>query len=138
MKHKCVVLADSHINLLEGLRGLLDTEFESVVMVADLQSLFEVTDKLQPDIAIIDLSLSVSDDNNIVHQMKRRFPKFPFIILSVHDEADVVNEVMTAGAAGFVLKRTAALDLLPAVDTVLQSHNYISPSAKDITIFSQI
>jgi two-component system secretion response regulator SsrB len=126
MEHQCVLLADSHVNILEGVRGLLETEFETVVMVSEQHSLFETIERLKPDLAVVDLSLPVSSGNNIVRQIKQQFPDLPVIILSVHDEQTVVNEVMTAGAAGFVLKRSVASDLLPAVDTVFNGHTYTS------------
>ena len=56
MNSNCVILADSHQDMLEGIRGLLKTTFESVVMVADEKSLFEVVEKLNPDITVVDLS----------------------------------------------------------------------------------
>lgn len=128
MKYNRVILADSHQNMLEGIRGLLETLFEAVVMVADKNSLFEAAEKLKPDLAVVDLSLSGNGGINIVSQMKRRFPDLKLIILSVHDEPTVVNEVMAAGAAGFVLKRSAANDLILAVEEVLQGGTYVSPS----------
>jgi DNA-binding NarL/FixJ family response regulator len=128
MKYNRVILADSHQNMLEGIRGLLETLFEAVVMVADKNSLFEAAEKLKPDLAVVDLSLSGNGGINIVSQIKRRFPDLKLIILSVHDEPTVVNEVMAAGAAGFVLKRSAANDLILAVEEVLQGGTYVSPS----------
>jgi DNA-binding NarL/FixJ family response regulator len=128
MKYNRVILADNHQNMLEGLRGLLETLFEAVVMVADKNSLFEAAEKLKPDLAVVDLSLSGNGGINIVSQIKRRFPDLKLIILSVHDEPTVVNEVMASGAAGFVLKRSAANDLTLAVEEVLQGGTYVSPS----------
>ncbi len=49
------------------------------------------------------------------------------IILSVHDEKSVLDDVMAAGVEGFVLKRRAVIDLIPAIREVLQGHKYISP-----------
>lgn len=128
MKKGCVILADSHQNLLEGIRGLLESMFEAVVMVTDKRSLFEVADKLKPRLAIVDLSLPVCGELNVAREFKSRYPELKFIILSVHDEPEAVNEVMSAGASGFVLKRSIATDLLPAVRKVLQRCTYVSSS----------
>ena len=128
MNSNCVILADSHQDMLEGIRGLLQTSFESVVMVADERSLFETIEKLQPDIVVVDLSLPVSDEVNVASKIKSLYPDLKFIILSVHDEETTVNEIMSAGAAGFVLKRCIATDLLSAVQEISQGNNYISPS----------
>jgi len=116
--------------MLEGIRGLLQTLFESVVMVADEKSLFDTVEKLQPDIAVVDLSLPVSDEVNVARKIKSLYPDLKLIILSVHDETTTVNEIMSAGAAGFVLKRCIATDLLSAVQKISQGNSYISPSLK--------
>ena len=128
MNSNCVILADSHQDMLEGIRGLLQTSFESVVMVADEKSLFETVKKLQPDIVVVDLSLPVSDEVNVARKIRSLYPDLKFIILSVHDGATAVNEVMSAGAAGFVLKRCIATDLLSAVQEISKGNSYISPS----------
>jgi len=127
----CVILADSHQNLLEGIRGLLEAIFETVVMVADKKSLFEAADKLKPKLAIMDLSLPVSGEVNVARDFKTRNPQLKFIILSVHDESEAVSEVMSAGASGFVLKRSIVTDLFPAVREVLRGGTYISPSLEE-------
>jgi len=130
MNSNCVIIADSHQDMLEGIRGLLQTLFESVVMVADEKSLFDTVEKLQPDIAVVDLSLPVSDEVNVARKIKSLYPDLKLIILSVHDETTTVNEIMSAGAAGFVLKRCIATDLLSAVQKISQGNSYISPSLK--------
>ncbi len=131
MKSGRVLLADSHSTMLEGIRGLLETMFEAVVMVADEESLFEATDKLKPDLVVADLSLPVSEGGNVARRLKKRYPELKIIILSVHDEPTAVKEALAAGALGFVLKRSAATDLVPAVQKVRQGQTYISPGAAE-------
>ncbi len=128
MNTNCVILADSHQDMLEGIRGLLQTTFESVLMVADEKSLFEIIDKLNPDITVVDLSLPISGEVNIARKIKNHHPNLKFIVLSIHDETTAINEIMSAGADGFVFKRSAVTDLMPAVDEVLKGHTYVSSS----------
>ncbi len=130
MEKGCVILADSHQNLLEGIRGLLETMFETVVMVADKKSLLEAADKLKPKLVIIDLSLPASGQANIAHDFKTHYHQLKCIILSIYDEPEVVSKVMSAGASGFVLKRSIVTDLFPAIQEVLKGGTYISPSLK--------
>jgi len=127
MKQGQVLLADRHQNVLAGIRSLLETIFETVVMVADEASLLEAAERLEPDLAIIDISLPVSTEENVARRFRSRHPDLKFIVLSVHDEPTVVNEALAAGASGFVLKRAAATDLIPAVREVLQGGIYTSP-----------
>ena len=130
-KGRCVVLADRHPNILEGIRNILETMFETVIMAADRQSLFEAIEKINPDLAIVDLSLPPTTEENIAREMKDYFPELDFIILSVHDEPTVVQEVMSAGASGFVLKPSAAVDLLDAILNERGGRTFVSTSAKE-------
>ncbi len=130
MKERCVILADSHQNMLEGVRSLLETMFETVVMVADEESLFEALNKIKPELTVVDLSLLASGEDHIVGQLKASHPGLKLIILSIHDEPAVARKVMSAGALGFVLKRCAATDLLEAVESVNRGETFVSPAVK--------
>lgn len=127
-KGQCVILADSHLNVLEGLCGLLETMFEAVVMVADKQSLFEVVNKVQPELAVVDLSLRPSGEVDVAREVRDRYPGLKFIILSVHDDPSVAQSVIETGASGFVLKRCLSTDLFEAVKRVREGRVFVSPS----------
>jgi len=114
----CVLLADRHHGLTEGVRGLLETAFGSVLMVADEASLLEGADRLRPDLAVVDLSLARDSSLGWLRTLRQRCPDLKVIVLSVHDEEAVRRAAMEAGADGFVLKRAIATDLLSAVERV--------------------
>ncbi len=114
----CVLLADRHHGLTEGVRGLLETAFGSVVMVADEASLLEGAARLQPDVAIVDMSLAQSNGLGWLRVLRQRCPDLKVIVLSVHDEDCIRNAALEAGADAFVLKRAIATDLLPVVDAL--------------------
>ena len=114
----CVLLADRHHGLTEGVRGLLETAFETVVMVADEKSLIEGVGRLRPDVAIVDLSLARDSGLEWLRTIRRRCPGLKVIVLSVHDEQNVRRTALEAGADAFVLKRAIATDLLPAIEVV--------------------
>ena len=114
----CVLLADRHHGLSEGVRGLLETAFGTVVMVADKTSLLDVAFRLRPDVAVVDLSLARDGDLDWLKAVRQRCPGLKVIALSVHDEEAVRRAAMAAGADAFVLKRAIATDLLPAVARV--------------------
>jgi DNA-binding NarL/FixJ family response regulator len=128
MKKRSVILADRHQNLLEGVRGLLETMFEYVVMVADEKSLLETIERIRPDLVVIDLSLPVTGESNAVLLLRKYDQGLRFIVLSVHDDQTVLAQCLSSGASGFVLKRSIATDLVPAVMEVLQGRTYVSPS----------
>jgi DNA-binding NarL/FixJ family response regulator len=128
MRQGKVLLADRHQDMLAGIRSLLETIFDKVFMVADEGSLLEAAEKIGPDLIVADLSLPVSREINIARRLKKTFPDIKLIILSVHDEPTAINECLEAGAAGFVLKRAAVDDLVPAIEAILLGEKYISPS----------
>ena len=129
MTYGRVILADRHQDMLEGVRGLLETTFDTVLMVADVHSLISTALTLDIDLAVVDFSLPADECGNIARHMKKYVPDLKLIVLSIHDEPTVVNEVLAAGAEGFVLKRSAATDLIPAVHDVIAGRRYISQSS---------
>jgi two-component system secretion response regulator SsrB len=114
-----VLLADRHLNMLEGVHSLLESLFETVVMVADERSLLEAVEAFKPDLAIVDLSLPVSEGANIVRRLREDYPELRVVVLSVHDEPVVEAQLLTAGVAGYVLKRSTATDLVSTVKHAL-------------------
>jgi DNA-binding NarL/FixJ family response regulator len=128
MKCGCALLADNHPNMLAGVRSLLEDLFDVVVMVADEVSLFQAITKMTPDLVVVDLSLPVSGSCNIMRALSSRCPGLRVIVLSVHDEPEAVAASLSAGAAGFVLKRTAVRDLVEAVQAVQEGKTYVSPA----------
>jgi DNA-binding NarL/FixJ family response regulator len=114
--------------MLSSFRALLKDTFEVIFMVADEQSLVEAVTRAEPDLVIADLSIPVSSGENVARLLHRVNPDLKVIIVSVHDEQTVVDECLAASAKGFVLKRQAVNDLIPAVKAVLSGDIYVSPS----------
>ena len=129
MRQGRVILADTHPNVLGAIRRLLEAEVESVLMVTDEISLRHALEHINPDVLVADLSLPVSTKTNIARELKKNYPRIKIIILSIHDDISVFEEVMAIGIEGFVLKRRAAIDLIPAIREVLRGNKYISPDA---------
>jgi DNA-binding NarL/FixJ family response regulator len=123
----CVLLADRHHGLTEGIRGLLETTFGTVVMVADETSLLEGAGRLKPDVAVVDLSLARDRSLGWLKALKSRCPGLKVIVLSVHDEPNVRRAALEAGADAFVLKRAIVTDLLPAVDRLREGTGAEAP-----------
>ena len=125
---RCVLLADRHHGLIEGIHGLLETTFTTVVMVTDENSLMESVSRMQPALVVADLSLASGGGFSWLGRLLGQNAASKIIVLSVHDEPAVVQSALEAGASGFVLKRAIATDLLTAVDAVLAGERYVSPA----------
>ncbi len=125
---RCVILADRHQGVTEGIRGLLETFFSTVVMVANEASLLESAGSLQPAAVIADLSLARTETLDWLKQLRASCPKAKLVVLSVHDEQSVCAKAIEAGADGFIVKRAIATDLMPGLDAVMGGEQYVSPS----------
>jgi DNA-binding NarL/FixJ family response regulator len=130
MKRNRILIADAHLAMMAGVRLLLKDRFEVSVMVADHHSLQDTLKSNEFDLVIADLSIPMPSGKNVVRFLKELSPEANVIILSVHDEPVAVEECLAAGANGFVLKRTAVNDLIPAVEAVLRGDTYVSPSIR--------
>ena len=125
-KSNCVLLADRHHGLRDSVRGLLETQFDTVFMVATEASLLEGAAHLNPEVVVVDLSLSSGDMSGLLHRIAERAPGANILLLSVHDERTIAESALAAGARAVVLKRCLATDLMPAVDAVLAGKRYLS------------
>jgi DNA-binding NarL/FixJ family response regulator len=132
----CVLLANAHHGLSEGVRGLLSTTFKAVVMVADEVSLFESAGRLQSDLAVVDLALARGNALDLIRRLCNDFPKMKVIAIGVHGHSSIGRSVLEAGADGYVVKRAIATDLLLATDAVLDGKQYVSPDVGESRYWS--
>jgi DNA-binding NarL/FixJ family response regulator len=132
MKYGRLLLADSHLAMLGGVHSLISALFETVVMVADEQSLPAAVTIFQPELVVVDLSLLRDGQANLATRLMESHPELRLIVLSVYDEPTVAEQMLKAGVAGFVLTRTAATDLIPAVHAVLAGGTYLSPGVQQV------
>lgn len=126
-KSSCVLLADRNLGLRDGVRGLLETEFDTVIMVADEVSLLEGAGGVKPAIVVLDLSLAGGDLRSLLARVTERSPRSKILMVTVHDETTVAEAALAAGAEGVVLKSRLSTDLLPAVHAVRAGGRFLSP-----------
>jgi DNA-binding NarL/FixJ family response regulator len=123
----CALLACRHHGLSEGIRGLLETVFDVVVMVADETSLLESAKRLSANLAVVDMSLAREDGFGLLRRLRELCPTLKLVVISAHDETSVSQSALAAGADGFVFRRSIATDLLLAVDAVRVGQRFVSP-----------
>jgi DNA-binding NarL/FixJ family response regulator len=122
-----LLLADDHTLLLDGIRMLLEPEFELVGCVEDGQALLTAAMDCKPDVILLDISMPILNGIDAAHQLKKILPSAKLIFVTMHADADFVTEAFRAGAAGYLLKRSAASELLTAIREVLKGNHYVSP-----------
>ncbi len=124
-----ILLADDHEVVLEGLRRILDRAgFEVVGAVKDGRSLVELTLQLQPDIVVADVSMPSLNGVDAARQMQKLGLETKIVFLSMHPEHIYAVEAINAGGVGYVLKDSAGVELVRAIEEVWRGHLYIAPS----------
>jgi DNA-binding NarL/FixJ family response regulator len=126
MKPK-VLIADDHILVAEGVEKLLEHNFELVGRVADGRALVRAVEKDRPDIALVDIALPLLNGLDACRQIKKAAPEVKLLILTMHAEQYFVTEAFRAGVSGYVLKQSAAEELMLAIKEVLKGRLYVSP-----------
>jgi DNA-binding NarL/FixJ family response regulator len=123
-----IVLADDHVLVRQGLKSLLEREgFQVVAEAGDGQEAVAHVQSLQPDLAVMDISMPTLNGLDAARQMARSSPKTKTILLTQHDEPQYVSEALEAGVKGYVLKNQVANDLLLAIRQVSRGQVYLSP-----------
>lgn len=125
-RRRSVVLADDHTLVAQGIEQLLMDSFESIVLVADGESLIETVKGNPPDVIVADISMPGISGIDAMKQMMNDGCQVPFVFLTMHDEPSLATEAVRAGARGFVLKSAAGEELVRAVTAVLNGDTYVS------------
>ena len=124
-----VLLADDHPQVAEELRRLLEPEFEVVAVVADGHALLRQAEIVQPDVVVTDIAMPGGDGITVARELLARDPGTRVVLVTVHDDPELVERGYAAGALAYVLKVTAAHNLAPAVRAVLRGERYASTRA---------
>jgi two-component system response regulator NreC len=126
-----VLLADDHMVVRVGLRALIDDEpdLEVVGEAANGTEAAALTQKLLPDVVVMDISMPEMDGLEATRLIRQQCPSAHVLILTVHAQERYLFPVLKAGAAGYVLKSTADTELLDAIRTVARGGAFLYPSA---------
>ena len=123
-----ILLADDHRIVLEGLKNLLEAEYEVVGMVEDGHVLIKEALRLKPDIIIADISMPSLNGIDAIRQIRKEGLNPKVIFLTMHNDALYAKEVLDMGASGFVLKHSASSELITAIQEALLGNTHISPA----------
>jgi DNA-binding NarL/FixJ family response regulator len=127
MKKPRVLLADDHRILAEGVRGLLESEFELVGIVSDGRELVEAAMKLRPDVVVADISMPSLNGIDAVAQILRAGESCKVVFLTMQRDVSYARKAMEVGASGYVLKHSAHDELVTAIREALRGRTYVTP-----------
>jgi len=129
MSRPRVMLADDHRLLREAFTRLLETDCDVVGAVADGRALLKLAPTVKPDIVVLDVAMPLLNGLDAARQLKRVMPKVKVIFLTMSEDPDVAAEAFRAGASGYLLKNSAASELLQAIREVARGRSYVTPLA---------
>jgi DNA-binding NarL/FixJ family response regulator len=127
MKRARILLADDHRIVAEGLRGLLEPDFELVGIVEDGRALLAAAEQLRPDVIVADISMPLLNGIDAVRQIKRTNEDVKVVFLTMHPDVTYAASAFEAGASGYVLKHSAPSELIAAIQSALRGKTYVTP-----------
>lgn len=122
-----VLLADDHRIFLEGLKGLLEPEFDLVGTVEDGRALVKEAERLCPDVIVADISMPLLNGIEAVRQIKKSDHRIKVVFLTMHPDVSFAALAFEVGASGYVIKRSASRELVTAINDAMMGKTYVTP-----------
>jgi DNA-binding NarL/FixJ family response regulator len=125
-----ILLADDHNVVRSGLRVLIDSQadMEVVAEAADGEKACRLAVDVRPDVAVIDVSMPIVGGAAATQKIKQEVPEVKVLALTVHEDRGYLQQMLQAGASGYLLKRAAADELIHAIRAVARGGSYLDPS----------
>ncbi|HOY44796.1 MAG TPA: response regulator transcription factor [bacterium] len=125
-----IMIADDHAVLRDGLRLLLSSypQFEVIGEADDGMTAVSTALQLKPDVLLLDIAMPNMRGIEAILELKRFEPEIKILVLSMHDREEYVLQAMKNGADGYILKKSAAAELVAALNHVISGEIYLSPS----------
>jgi len=127
MKKPGILLADDHAVVLQGIKTLLEPEFDLVGTTRNGRELISVASKLKPAIILLDISMPGLNGMEAARQLRKTVPESKLIFLTMHDDADYVADALRLGASGYVLKSSTTQEILAAIRAAMRGRRYVTP-----------
>ena len=122
-----IVIAENHLMVAEGLRKLLEDDFQLLDNVNNGRDLVQLVEEARPDLVLLDIGMPMLNGIEATRQLRKVSPETKVIVVTAHNEPEYVVEAFRAGASGYVLKRCAVSELVSAIDQVLDGRTYVTP-----------
>ena len=130
MYRPTVLLADDHTMIAEAFRHLLEPHYQIVGTVNDGRALIETALELKPDVVVVDVGMPLLNGLSAGQQLKQTLRKVKLIYVTMNEDPDVAAEALRTGASAYLLKSSAASELLKSIHEVLRGGTYVTPKIK--------
>ena len=121
-----ILLGDDHALILDGIRAILQVQYEVVGQAQDGKALVDAAERLKPDVVILDISMPLLNGFEAAKQIKKSRPSTKLIFLSQHLNPAYLRHALKLGASGYVLKSGATEELQHAISAVLRGKTFIT------------
>lgn len=122
-----VLLADDHTLVVDAFKKLLEPEFDVVATVSDGRALLAVAPQLKPDVVVVDVGMPLLNGMDAGKELKAQLPRTKLIVLTMSEDYDLAAEALHKWASGYLLKKSAASELVKAIREVLKGKSYVTP-----------
>lgn len=122
-----LLIADDHILVVEGLRKILEGNFDLVGTAATGDKLLSLTIELLPDVVLLDITMPVMGGFETAREIRRKVPSAKLVFVTMHTGPKYISEAFRLGASAYVIKHSTAADLREAIHTALKGQVYVSP-----------
>ncbi|MEQ8472999.1 MAG: response regulator transcription factor [Marinoscillum sp.] len=131
-----IFLTDDHAVLIGGLQKIIEAEhdLEVVGTAGDVQSTMDKLTQIKVDLLITDYNLPDEDGLTLVRKVKRKYPDVKILVLSMHDEAHLVKEILKEGVDGYLIKKDSHNELINAIYSIKGGKTYLSSDVNSILI----
>ncbi|MGB6191406.1 MAG: response regulator transcription factor [Terracidiphilus sp.] len=130
MRRTSILLADDHTMVCEGLKRMLEPEFDVIACVQDGLTLVKIAANLKPDLVLVDVGMPMLNGLDAARQIRKLLPQVKLVFLTMNTDPDVATEALRLGASGYLLKNSEAEELLKAVHDALRGICYVTPKIK--------
>jgi DNA-binding NarL/FixJ family response regulator len=122
-----ILLADDHKIVLDGLKRLLESEFDVVGTAGDGKALVSEAARLRPEVLVIDISMPGGNGIDAFREIRKIVPGIRAVFLTMHHDSDYAAKAFEVGASGYVLKESALGELVTAIREATAGRTYVSP-----------
>ena len=127
MRRTTILLADDHTMIRDGLRKLLEPEYEVVGCVGDGRALVKSVQDLKPDLVLVDVGMPLLNGLDAGREVKKLAPRVKLIFLTMNPDPEVASEALRIGASGYLLKNSPGEELLQAVHNAVRGTSFVTP-----------
>ena len=130
MRRISILVADDHTMVCEGLKRMLEPEFEVIACVQNGRALVKAATNMKPDLVLVDVGMPMLNGLDAARELKKLMPRLKLIFLTMNPDPDIASEALRVGASGYLLKNSEAEELLKAVREAIRGTSYVTPQIR--------